>query len=613
MNFQLYANVALWFERTHRFRLFLLLALAIGVRIGLHQQLPIFMTQDSGDYLLASADTLRSGDLYTLGLGDWRLPAYPVFLALTWPITRFNSQHIVLVQTLLGMGSILLGVVIGRLLYSRLLTEILVLFLALNPVYLLNEHLVMTEGLFLITLLAVSGMALLCLRGMIGFIEGLVLGIVFSTCILTRSNALFFGIPLVSSVVLVRLGLKRSLPWVSFLKDDKPSFVLALLLTCLAVIGSWTWRNYSTFGTATPLTRNSNRNLLIYLAQHSLIDTSLPEFNRIRQSFSPDRPVTIYDFVYGLGRDTEEAERLAGRLVREQIEHHPGQYLREVASALLHFGGIPITDSAASGRDDVYWWFDNVVSDVAYLDDVNAAYDFDPERIGFTYVSKSQDTLLTRLLSRLGTSYLSRVRLILFLLFVFLAVFYLARYRLSLRDIKDVAVLLFGSAYFTTWLLHALTLSDYDRFAAPFDWVLVVIIACIALRLWDSVESSLPNRSHILAAPALVDKGRSLARDGDVEGTVAQFQEALELGPSLDLDPEAQTLDPTLEISAGSWNTLCWFGSLWGYVADVMDACERAVELAPDDGDYRDSRGLARALMGDYTGAIEDFKFAVER
>ena len=38
-----------------------------------------------------------------------------------------------------------------------------------------------------------------------------------------------------------------------------------------------------------------------------------------------------------------------------------------------------------------------------------------------------------------------------------------------------------------------------------------------------------------------------------------------------------------------------------------MAACEQAVELEPDHGGYRDSHGLARALTGDYPGAIVDF------
>ncbi len=63
-----------------------------------------------------------------------------------------------------------------------------------------------------------------------------------------------------------------------------------------------------------------------------------------------------------------------------------------------------------------------------------------------------------------------------------------------------------------------------------------------------------------------------------------------------------------MEIDAQSWNSLCWDGSLKGYPADVMFACEKAVRLAPNDGDIRDSRALARALTGNTQGAIEDFE-----
>ena len=44
----------------------------------------------------------------------------------------------------------------------------------------------------------------------------------------------------------------------------------------------------------------------------------------------------------------------------------------------------------------------------------------------------------------------------------------------------------------------------------------------------------------------------------------------------------------------------------------MIDACEKGVELEPENGAYHDRRGLARALTGDYEGAIEDFMFFVE-
>ncbi len=47
---------------------------------------------------------------------------------------------------------------------------------------------------------------------------------------------------------------------------------------------------------------------------------------------------------------------------------------------------------------------------------------------------------------------------------------------------------------------------------------------------------------------------------------------------------------------------------MWGYAAEVMAACERAIGLAPDHGGVMGARGLARALTGDFAGAIEGFE-----
>ncbi|MBD2338247.1 ribosome assembly protein 4 [Calothrix sp. FACHB-156] len=138
-------------------------------------------------------------------------------------------------------------------------------------------------------------------------------------------------------------------------------------------------------------------------------------------------------------------------------------------------------------------------------------------------------------------------------------------------------------------------------------------------------------------ASALVEKGESLVPAGNLDGAVANFQQALQLDPSLDFKPKAkaatllveqgtslvwqdkfkealaaytnaQQLDPKVKIAADDWDTLCWQGSLQKQAADVMFACNQAVKLAPDNGSIRDSRGLARALTGDYKGAIADFE-----
>jgi WD40 repeat protein/tetratricopeptide (TPR) repeat protein len=145
------------------------------------------------------------------------------------------------------------------------------------------------------------------------------------------------------------------------------------------------------------------------------------------------------------------------------------------------------------------------------------------------------------------------------------------------------------------------------------------------------------------AAPNLVKEAEAQARAGNVDAAIENFRTALQWNPNLDIDdPEAranqlaetqrlvgegenlvgqgkieeaiaayakaQQLDSSLEISADSWNGLCWQGGLQGHAKDVMFACEKAVALAPQDGNIIDRRGLARALTGDAKGAIEDFQ-----
>jgi thioredoxin-like negative regulator of GroEL len=95
-------------------------------------------------------------------------------------------------------------------------------------------------------------------------------------------------------------------------------------------------------------------------------------------------------------------------------------------------------------------------------------------------------------------------------------------------------------------------------------------------------------------------EGGRLARDGRIVEAVDAYREAREM-------------DPRLMVSAQHLNTLCWEGALWEHAADVMEACEEAVALSPDNANIRDSRGVARALAGDLDGAIADLLFFVER
>ncbi len=108
-----------------------------------------------------------------------------------------------------------------------------------------------------------------------------------------------------------------------------------------------------------------------------------------------------------------------------------------------------------------------------------------------------------------------------------------------------------------------------------------------------SFDSSLQARRQTVSA--LLEEGETLLLQGEVKRAILIFN-------------EAEMLSPNHQIPALSWNSLCWYGSLWGQASDVLSACDKAVELEPEAEEFRDSRGLARALTGNISGAIEDFQ-----
>ncbi|BAZ50372.1 pentapeptide repeat-containing protein [Nostoc sp. NIES-4103] len=101
------------------------------------------------------------------------------------------------------------------------------------------------------------------------------------------------------------------------------------------------------------------------------------------------------------------------------------------------------------------------------------------------------------------------------------------------------------------------------------------------------------------AAAVSWNQGISWVREGKIEEAKKAFSQALQHQPSLN-------------DSAEYWNSICWFGSVHGYAKGVLPVCEKAVSLDPENKDYLDSRGLAKALTGDLVGALADFQAAVD-
>lgn len=131
-----------------------------------------------------------------------------------------------------------------------------------------------------------------------------------------------------------------------------------------------------------------------------------------------------------------------------------------------------------------------------------------------------------------------------------------------------------------------------------------IVFATASLTFAHVGKTAPPDRDRLTIAryrtfAELLAEGEKRILLGEIEEAIALYT-------------EAQTLSSFFEIGANSWNKLCWYGSLWGYAERVLEACDTAVSLAPDNINIIDSRGLARALAGDTSGAISDFSTFVE-
>lgn len=101
--------------------------------------------------------------------------------------------------------------------------------------------------------------------------------------------------------------------------------------------------------------------------------------------------------------------------------------------------------------------------------------------------------------------------------------------------------------------------------------------------------------------PGSCSSYRVLLDDAEMAAESNQIQASRSFAEMAVLDLEHRR-DPA------AYNSVCWNGAKMRHAEVVMEACNRAVELAPDNMSYIDSRGLARALLGDIKGAIEDFE-----
>ena len=467
----------------------LVLGVAVVVRALLFGRMSVLLTNDSPDYLLAGDRILRALDFSSEHLRDWRLPGYPVFLASVQALAGWSAASVVLAQKVLGV--ICVGVAVGLLCrLGRPMAALgLGLFLALNPILLFVEHLVMTEPLFIALLwifVLTCGLALhSSLAGTspapLGFGRGLVIGLIMGACVLTRASGLFFCVPLAAGTALAQAWRHQG-TWAVRLRRVR-GFVVGVLLGSILLLGLWVLRNAVTYGEAS-ITLNSHRNRVVYLSTHRLID---PNLTRVAPyAFDQDDLREAgYQIAFQLGTGSE-AESLARAIVREQISARPGEYLLESVRSLAHFFGWPLANPPP-GSEDLRDWIYRFADDGVALDVQNQIVLASAPAL--SGVERRVGGGLSTVWKEVGVLYLSHGRGALFAVFVFSVVAFVWTGGLRMRSAEQVVVTLIVLGVSLTAASHALLLADFDRYAVPWDGFQALVVALVATQLAERLRT----------------------------------------------------------------------------------------------------------------------------
>jgi len=124
------------------------------------------------------------------------------------------------------------------------------------------------------------------------------------------------------------------------------------------------------------------------------------------------------------------------------------------------------------------------------------------------------------------------------------------------------------------------------------------------------------HRVHLIAA-VTITPGNAVAVAPNIDPSLGAI-EALERAESAS-DPQSarRALEDAVRLSMTSMDaeaasSVCWRGMLEREAATVLEACEFAVATDSTNGDFRDSRGAARAQLGDTAGAVQDFEAFID-
>jgi hypothetical protein len=454
----------------------LVVVLAITIRAALYSCFPIFLTEDSGDYLAATHEIYYHQNFQSPALRDWRMPGYPVFLALTYPFTHMQSDRVVIVQKIFGVFCVLLGLMIGWQARSQFLSIALGLFVAMNPVYLLFEHMLLSESIFLFVLMAFLTLYIGYWQTAIRptslqtWLVGGLLGLISAAGILIRTNSMVFFGACILGIYIFKLRPTKKLPGIKALVVFSSSLVIGLTI----LLAPWMWRNYQMYNNIS-ISNLTYRNSFFLKGTLGRLDTNLPLYQKI------SREIGIDDFGYPwLNKFKEiyptiEAEKIAQLLLIEQIRNHPVVHAVDILDSFLCYGGV--CRGLAGERKTITYWFERKMNKPKAILKLGTIVWTKTSNPDYVFVDTSRNSFLLFLWSKIGALYLSIFRPFLFFgtLILGCKLFWdwLAK-KAYLSNPLGLLCSVIGASYIILATAHALTTAGLDRYATPFDVVAII-------------------------------------------------------------------------------------------------------------------------------------------
>lgn len=225
------------------------------LRLIWYSYVDTFPYADFEEYRLLAENLLKHFQFGYPEYTAYRLPLYPVFLAIAMLFSGSIAWLSFLSVVLSSLTAFLVGILAYRLSYSKLISILAVLFTSFHPVFIMYSTVLASEHLFLLLLLC--ALILIYEKNFSQSVfKQFLAGIVYGLTMLTRGEGMFY-LPVFLLLILINGGDKKKIL----------SRLVVVVLAMIITVGPWYIRNQIVVGAGSGLSTTTGLNF--YYAHNS--------------------------------------------------------------------------------------------------------------------------------------------------------------------------------------------------------------------------------------------------------------------------------------------------------------------------------------------------------